>query len=101
MVKKNPLKEVLERIFWALPEERRKDMLVYITHRGAFQDVKLTTLDKVVRFSRGYIYMSSDDLDGVDYSDEVPIPFHRILKIHDKVEDETLYEKKSDKEKND
>lgn len=73
--------------------------MIYITHRGAFQDVKLITMDKVIQYTKGYIYLKNEDLDGVDYYDEVPIPFHRILKIYDKAEDKLIYEKKSGKEK--
>ncbi|MEX2682902.1 MAG: hypothetical protein Q6373_015035 [Candidatus Sigynarchaeota archaeon] len=93
MTKKNPLIEVLEDIRWNMPAERKENVAVIITHRGARNDVKSISMPEISRFDKGYIYVKKqEDEKGLDYDDEVPIPLHRVVKVVDG-KGKVLYEK--------
>jgi uncharacterized protein (UPF0248 family) len=99
MTRKNPLVEVLEAIFWNMPAERRADVTILITHRGARNDVKVIPVLDIACFDRGYIYIKKQEGEkGMDYEDEVPIPLHRVLEVLD-VEGAVLYKKGEKKAK--
>jgi len=94
MVKKNPLKEIFEKIFWAIPEERRENFVIHILHRGAYKNIKVIKMTNVISFNNNYIHVKKQDEKDFNYSDEIPIPYHRILKIINILEEEVFYEKK-------
>ncbi len=84
MTRKNPLVEVLEKVFWAFTLGERDGVVVLITHRGAPGDVKSIKATDIARFDRGYIHVLADEDDGVSsFGGEVPIPLHRVLQIVD------------------
>ncbi|MBD3188824.1 DUF504 domain-containing protein [Candidatus Bathyarchaeota archaeon] len=96
MNKKNPLKEVFEKIFWGMKETDRKDIVIIIIHRGAYQDRKNIPINRVSDFDNYYMYVSKNESDAdFSYSDKIPVPFHRILKIVKSSTGEILYQNES------
>ncbi|MHA1679886.1 MAG: RNA repair domain-containing protein [Promethearchaeota archaeon] len=101
MTRKNPLKEVLERIFWAMDEVERASIVIYIIHRGAYQDVKLLDVSAITKFDNSYIYTGPDENEhGFNYAENIPIPYHRIIKVVNALTGKIYYqnEKKLKKE---
>jgi uncharacterized protein (UPF0248 family) len=69
----HPLKNILNRLRWVSSEKTNEYLITY-RHRGAPGDVKQVKASEILILGKSYFTLPSE-------SDEVTIPFHRILEI--------------------
>jgi uncharacterized protein (UPF0248 family) len=69
----HPLKNILNRLRW-VSSEKADEYLITYRHRGAPGDVKQVKASEMLKLGKSYFTLPSE-------SEEVTIPFHRILEI--------------------
>ena len=70
------LKNVLNRLRWD-SREKADDYVITYRHRGAPGDVKRVKASAILKLGKSYLTLPSE-------SEEVTIPFHRILEIRNR-----------------
>ncbi len=80
------LRDVLNRLRWN-PQEKGHDYLITYTHRGAEGDMRSILFSQIQEIhSSWFTYVDPE-------SEEVTIPFHRILEVADITSGEILWKK--------
>ncbi|MHA1368527.1 MAG: hypothetical protein ACTSRA_02265 [Promethearchaeota archaeon] len=98
-MKKNPLREVLEKIFYTIPREKREFIIFRIKDNKMKNKYRTVTCSEINEFDKGYVYIKglNNSDNSYYFNDSTPIPFHLILEIFNEKSGEILYEKKSKK----
>ncbi|MHA1311314.1 MAG: DUF504 domain-containing protein [Candidatus Helarchaeota archaeon] len=85
---KGKIREILNKIKWCSPDEYEEYSIIY-THRGALNDKKEITFDRIIMITPKFFVYRPKGL-----TEDVFIPFHRILKIISLKDNKVLWEKK-------
>jgi len=83
----HPLKNILNRLRWDSRENPENYLITY-RHRGAPGDVKQILASQIMKLGKSYFTLSED-------SDEITIPFHRILTIQNLNDDSVIWRKRN------
>ena len=88
---KNPLIEILEKIDWTYNKEEKKNVMVIITHRGAYRNRKVFPYNLISKHDKMYIYIQGYEGNHPTVGELTPIPLHRIEKIENVQDGSILY----------
>jgi uncharacterized protein (UPF0248 family) len=88
----HPLRNILNRLRWDNTENPRNYLISY-RHRGAPNDTKQINASRIGKLGKSYFTITDDS----ESSEEVIIPFHRILEIRN-TSNETILWKSRKKE---
>ena len=81
----HPLKNILNRLRW-VAEEKPDEYLITYRHRGAPGDIKQVRASDIGKLGKSYFTLA-DDPD----SEEVIIPFHRVLELRNIARDVVIW----------